>query len=135
MGKTTTKTTIRGERRVGERAGRASVVLGLLTITFLDSIEPIFGVPRQTQIVFYGALVVALGLYSRVRGYSTGGFAGIVLGGVILYVTFVARHVKRLADSLRIGDYSVVHIVLAVATLAALFYIFHRPKRVISGEG
>ena len=121
-----------GQWRIAERAGRASVGLGLLTITFLDSIGTIAGISRETQIVVYGALVMALGLCSRIRGYSTGGFTGIVLAGLIFYSTFVAQHVKRAADSIQNGETTVVHYLLAVAIVVALVYVVHRPKRVIS---
>ncbi|MDH3584121.1 MAG: hypothetical protein OER86_07890, partial [Phycisphaerae bacterium] len=129
---TVSTTTVKGERRVGERAGHASLLLGLLTLTFYRTQAGVFGLPRQTWLLAIAAVVLFLGFLSRTRGHRTGGTTGILLGLLILYFTFVAHHVTALADKLKIGQYGIVPYLLLIATVACVWYVLHQPKRVVS---
>ncbi len=128
MSKTVT-TTVRGERRIGERCGHASLILGLLALTFMEAQSALFGLDRRTLTAAIAGFVILLGLVSRSQGHRTGGSTGIVLGLAILYLQFIAPHVSRLASHARVGEHALVPYVLIVMSAVALLYVLYRPKR------
>ena len=135
MGKSKKKTTVRGERRVGERSGRASIILGVLILTFMDSQVGVFALPRPTMIVLFASLVIFLGFLSYSGGFKTGGFTGIVLGALAFYFMFVAQHFTLLIDQLRIGDFALGPYLLIVVTAAVLYYVVHQPSVSVTEHG
>ncbi len=128
--KTRMKTTIRGEAPVGERAGRASFLLGVAGITFHRATSDILGFHHVVLVI--AVVTILLGFISSQKGFRTGGTTGIVLGVLMLYFNLgIASRVTKLVKMVQIGGFELIAYVLVILTAFLLWYVFSRPKKVI----